>query len=181
MPRTPNIVADAHKVVRLAVTLRDDLGDTLPTDNSSLEVLTGFGQLLPHVEQSILGLAAGESCVLELKPIEAFGERDDAKIVEFDRDEFPADVAQGDIFDAEGDDGTFTPLSVLEVHDEYVLVDMNHPLAGKRVTVEFEVLGVRSAGKEDLQAATLARQNSSSQPEDTLLPLNRLLGGRPRR
>jgi len=60
-------------------------------------------------------------------------------------------------------------------------VDMNHPLAGKRVRVEFEVLGVRSAGKEDLQAAVIARQNRSSQPEDTLLPVNRLLGGRHRR
>ncbi len=181
MARTPNLVVDVHKVVRLAVTLRDDHGESLPTDNTSLEVLTGFGQLLPHVEQSILGLEVGEKCVLELKPVEAFGERDEAKVVEFDRDDFPEDVAQGDVFDAEGDNGTFTPLSVLEVHDDCVLVDMNHPLAGKRVTVEFEVLGVRSAGKEDLQAATIARQNIGLQPEDTLLPLNRLLGGRPRR
>ena len=181
MARTPNLVIDAQKVVRLAVILRDELGETLPTDNSSLEVLTGFGQLLPHVEQSILGLAVGEKCVLELMPIEAFGERDEAKVVEFDRDDFPEGVAQGDSFDAEGDDGTSTPLSVLEVHDEYVLVDMNHPLAGKRVTVEFEVLGIRSAVKEELQVATIARQNRGLQPEGTLLPLNRLLGGRPRR
>lgn len=181
MPRTPNLVVDAHKVIRLAVTLRDDHGETLPTDNSSLEVLTGFGHLLPHVEQSILGLTVGEKCVLELEPTEAFGEHDEAKVVEFDREDFPQDVVQGDMFDAEGDNGTFTPLLVLEVHDEYVLVDMNHPLAGKRVAVEFEVLGVRSAGKEDLQAATIARQNSGSPSKDTLLPLNRLLGGRPRR
>jgi FKBP-type peptidyl-prolyl cis-trans isomerase SlyD len=181
MPRTPNIVVEAHKVVRLAVSLRDDQGETLPTDNSSLEVLTGFGHLLPHVEQSILGLAVGEKCVLELKPNEAFGEHDEGKIVEFDRDDFPEDVAQEDIFDAEGDNGAFTPLLVLEVHDEYVLVDMNHPLAGKRVTVEFEVLEIRSAGKEDLQAATIARQNNGSSSKDSLLPLNRLLGGRPQR
>lgn len=181
MARTPNLVVDAHKVVRLAVTLRDDHGESLPTDNSSLEVLTGFGQLLPHVEQSILGLSVGERCLLELKPVEAFGERDETKVVEFERDDFPEDVAQGDNFDAEGDDGTLTPLSVLEVHDDYVLVDMNHPLSGRRVMVEFEVLGIRSAGKEDIQAATIARQNSGSQPNDSLLPLNRLLGGRPRR
>jgi FKBP-type peptidyl-prolyl cis-trans isomerase SlyD len=181
MPKNSNPVVDAHKVVRLAVTLRDSQGEALLTDNSSLEVLTGFGQLLAHVEQSILGLAVGEKCVLELKPSEAFGERDESKVIEFDREDFPQDVAPGDIFDAEGDNGTLTPLAVLEVQDEYVLVDMNHTLAGKSVTVEFEVLGVRSASKDDIRAASIAKQNSQSQPEDTLLPLNRLLGGRPRR
>jgi FKBP-type peptidyl-prolyl cis-trans isomerase 2 len=143
--------------------------------------MIGFGQLLAQVEASILGLGLGGKCSLKLEPAEAFGTYDENKVVEFERDEFPADIAPGDLFDAEAEDGTVTSLTILEVHDEYVLVDLNHVLAGKCVTVEFEVLAIRPVSKSDIEAVTRARENRNSGPSDSLLPLNRLLRGRSRR
>jgi FKBP-type peptidyl-prolyl cis-trans isomerase SlyD len=69
------------------------------------------------------------------------------------RDDFPPDVAPGDRFDAEQDDGTPLVLQVLEVTETGVVLDLNHPLAGQRVRFEVEVLEARPASNEELALA----------------------------
>lgn len=174
-------VVEPQSVVRLGVALRDDAGNALQTDITQLEVIVGFGQLLPQVEQPILGLHVGQRCELKLQPAEAFGEYDPDKQIEIDREEFPPDVAPGDLFDAEREGGTVTTLTLLEVHEDYVLVDLNHVLAGKCVTIDFEVLAIRPASKRELEVAAMARENADSESDQDLLPLNRLLRGRSQR
>jgi FKBP-type peptidyl-prolyl cis-trans isomerase 2 len=181
MHNDPKPVVSAQSVVRLAVTLRGTCGEPLEADISELEVVIGYGQLLPKIEQSLMGLAIGEQRLLELQPEEAFGKHDASKVVEIDREEFPESVAPGDLYDTESSDGTMASLKVLEVHDDYVLVDMNHPLAGAPVAMQFRILAVRPADNRDIQAISIAREKSRLGSSEQLLPLNRLLKGHGRR
>ena len=172
---------DSGKVVHLALTARDDSGAELETDSRTLDVLIGYGQLLPRVEQAIIGLRVGEQCAVKLQPAEAFGEYDELKVVEFERDDFPSNVQAGDQFEAENDRNEVVGLTVMGVHEDYVLVDLNHALAGKCVTLELEVLAIRPANARELAAARKRQVNVDPQSVGGLLPANALLGGRARR
>ncbi|HEX6274317.1 MAG TPA: peptidylprolyl isomerase [Polyangiaceae bacterium] len=131
----------------------DAEGEALDTEPVVMGCVFGFGALLPGVEAALEGKRVGARCSVELAPDEAFGERDATQCLEVERGEFPPDVAPGDRFDAEREDGTPQVLSVLEVTEESVILDLNHPLAGQRVRFEVEVLEARPATAEELALA----------------------------
>ncbi|CAB1368037.1 FKBP-type peptidyl-prolyl cis-trans isomerase [Denitratisoma oestradiolicum] len=104
----------------------------------------GSGQLAPSLEQRLIGVAEGERRVFELAAGEAFGARVDQLVVWVPKSQLPpkteAEVhAQIDFVSANGQ--AYSGL-VREVHDDAVLMDFNHPLAGKSVRFEVEVIGV---------------------------------------
>jgi len=174
-------IVKSQCAIRLGVALLDDRGERLQTDIQSIEAIIGFEQLLPKVERALLGLRVGERCSMRLQPAEAFGDYDEAKLIELDRGDFPHDLAAGDLFEAEDEDGNTTILHVREVYQDHVLADLNHLLAGKCVTVEFEVQAIRPASRSDVRAAEMAREKRKSGNGESLVPLNRLLKGRSRR
>ena len=101
------------------------------------------------------------------------------------RDEFPSDVAEGDVFDADEDDGPDAPggkvlLRVLEVTPETVILDRNHPLAGQKVRFDVEVLEVRPAEEAEILAAEAAVLAEGAE-EPALIPVASLLRGGTRR
>jgi FKBP-type peptidyl-prolyl cis-trans isomerase SlyD len=139
--------------------------------------------LLPALEAALEGLSAGAHKTVELAARDAYGERDPASQLEFARDEFASDVAPGDRLELERDDGSVVVVSVLDVNDEGVVVDLNHPLAGQRVRFEIEVLEARPATAEELQIAESALEAGEEDPEEAtggLIPPSDLLrrGGR---
>jgi FKBP-type peptidyl-prolyl cis-trans isomerase SlyD len=166
--------------VRLSYRVFDEEGEALHNAPEELSILVGYGALLPAIEERLDGLQPGEVRRIELPAQRAFGRRDPKAIVEVERGEFPPDVAAGDRFDAEGADGKPVVLQVLDVTDDAVIVDGNHPLAGQRVCFEIAVREVRPASAEELAAAEerleggLQGDNSRI---DALIPLGRLLRG----
>ena len=168
-------------VVRLKVTVRDDLGTELQTDATAIDVIVGFGQILPRVEQALIGLAVGEHCSLQLAPEEAFGEHQASGIVDVDKGDFPNDVAVGDQFEAESDDHQVIQLRVLQVGEEFVQVNMNHVLAGKVVGMDLEVVAIRPAESAEVESAKIRQSQRTNEPVDGLLPAKALLRGRQRR
>jgi FKBP-type peptidyl-prolyl cis-trans isomerase SlyD len=175
------MLIDSGKVVHLGLTVLDETGEELQTDSSTLDVIVGYGQLLPKVEQALIGLQVGEQCVVNLKPAEAFGEYNEQKVLRFDKDDFPSDVQAGDLFEAESNGSEVVNLTVMEVHEDHILVDLNHALAGKSVTMKFEVLAIRPADRREIEAASKRRSNEDVRSTQGLLPANALLGGRARR
>ncbi len=164
--------------VEVSFTLRDEEGTLVQTDQESFNAVVGSRQLLPQIELGLLGLHVGERKKIRLKPSEAFGHRDAAKIVEFDRDEFPPDVGQGDHFEAEQESGGVLVLRILEVQADHVKVDLNHPLAGQTIELDFIVTGIRPATEQELNAAKVAEESQISPKHGALLPVGRLLRGR---
>jgi FKBP-type peptidyl-prolyl cis-trans isomerase SlyD len=114
----------------------------------------GYGMLVPGLEVALDGLRAGETREVVLGPGEAFGDRDEELVLEVDRSELPRpdDVAVGDEIVAETPDGE-EELRVIEVRDDAVVLDANHPLAGKTLRYEVEVKGVRAASDAEIEAA----------------------------
>lgn len=139
--------------VRLRYAVFDADGEPVQSAPEETGVVFGYGALLPGVEEALQGATAGSRRSVELEPEEAYGRRDPEKQLEVAREDFPSDVAPGDRFEVERDDGTLAVVSVLEVADESVVVDLNHPLAGQRVRFEVEVLEARAASSEELEIA----------------------------
>jgi FKBP-type peptidyl-prolyl cis-trans isomerase SlyD len=171
--------------VRLRVVIHDAEGAPVQDEPAEATFVFGFGAVLPALEEGVEGMPEGGKKSLTIKPVDAFGERDPKAVLEVLRDEFPEDVAEGDVFEADEDDGPEAPggpvlLRVLEVTPEAVILDRNHPLAGQKVRFDVEVLEVRPADEAEISAAEAAVLAQGAPPE-TLIPAASLLRGGTRR
>jgi FKBP-type peptidyl-prolyl cis-trans isomerase SlyD len=152
---------------QLRYTAFDAEGELVEGTPTEVGAVIGFGMLLPAVEERIEGLSAGDKKSFELDAEQAYGPRDPRAEVEFDRAEFPADIAEGDRYEVEREDGVPLVLRVLSVGEEGVLVDLNHPLAGQRIRFEVEVLEARVATQDELtlaEAALLEEPDGDPEP-----------------
>ncbi len=140
----------------------------------ALAFLFGYGQVVPGIEAALLGARVGEVRQVRLAPDEAFGARDPDQVIWLDREGLPEGLEVGDELEAEDEEGDVVALTVLEVDDEGVLVDANHPLAGQSVRLEMEVTGVRPARADDLDAARAELETRQFEAQ-RLLPATRLL------
>lgn len=152
------------------------------------EFVFGFAEVPERVERALDGLSRGGGVEVTLEPEEAFGLRDEAAVADVDRGEFPPDIAPGDVFEAEREDGSAAVLKVLCVSEDSVKIDLNHPLAGQLVRLELNVEGVRPATHEELTRAERALIERSAPtgrwsatPGVPLVPVGRLRRGPIRR
>ena len=169
--------------VRLRVVVCDAEGAPVQDEPSEVSFVFGYDALLPALENALEGTPQGAQKSVTLKPEDAFGKRDPKAVLEVLRDEFPDDVAEGDVFDAEeaAEEGAApVVLRVLEVTPDSVILDRNHPLAGQKVRFDVEVLEVRPAETEEIAAAEASLQGDSA-PEEQLIPAASLLRGGTRR
>lgn len=143
-------------VVRLAYRLYDSSGDLVDEvrAESPIEFVHGYAQVLPGLDGAIDGVAEGEGCVAQLLPELAFGERSEEAMLEIDRHDFPggADVQVGDEVLVSGPGGIEVPMPIVALTEALMLVDLNHPLAGQSVRFEIDVLTVRAATDEQIDA-----------------------------
>lgn len=114
----------------------------------------GYDGIFPLVEEALHGKAVGDQCSVTLQPDDAFGEYEHELVEVEARSAFPEDIEVGMQFEGapeESDDEDFILYTVLEVGDDEVTVDGNHPLAGKTVCFNCTVTGVRAATAEELE------------------------------
>jgi FKBP-type peptidyl-prolyl cis-trans isomerase SlyD len=151
----PAIAPDT--LVTLSYVLFDERGEAVDrvTADEPLTYVHGYAQLVPGLERQIEGLKPGDRGAFTVEADEAFGQREDDAVFEVERSDFPSteEVAVGDEFMAEGADGEPIAMRVVELREEGILVDTNHPLAGQRVRFEVEVAAVRPATEEEIAAA----------------------------
>jgi len=109
----------------------------------------GSGEIFPAIEQAIEGMAVGENKEVVLQPEEAYGVVNPDAIQQVEKARVP-EAAQhvGAELHAEGADEEIRA-RVIEVHDDMVTVDFNHPLAGKSLSFEVKVLEVTAAPSQD--------------------------------
>ena len=161
---------------RLGYQVFDAEDEVVDTGDSELCCLIGYGVLFPALEEKLEGLAQGTSRSVLLRPEQTFGLRKPDAQVEVERSEFPADVAAGDCYEAEDEDGRPVLLQVLEVTDEGVLVDSNHPLAGQTLRFEVEAREVRPATEAELEQAEQRLLSEEEQPQALITPESVLRG-----
>ncbi len=104
----------------------------------------GEEEVIPGLEQAMIGMAPGETKTVTLTAEEAYGPYDDELVMEVPRSEFPDSIHPevGQTLELTGEDGDEFLVTVSEVNDEVVLLDANHPLAGKDLTYEIELVEI---------------------------------------
>jgi len=105
-----------------------------------LVYVQGSGQILPALEAGLAGLAVGDTKTVEITAADAYGEINPEAIREVPIDNIPEDAREkGALLRAEGYDG---PILITEVRDDVVVLDFNHPLAGKDLAFAVEILAI---------------------------------------
>ena len=107
-----------------------------------LEFTIGQDRLIKGFEAAVTGMSPGDSKTVELPPEEAYGPRRDEMVLAIDRAQMPedADPQVGQQLQLTRQDGQPVPATVTEVSESNVTVDANHPLAGRQLTFEIELL-----------------------------------------
>ncbi len=162
--------------VELDVKVYDAEGERVSAPGERYAFVFGFGQVLPGIEQALLGAVAGDKRSFELAADQAYGERDEALVLRVDRSEFAGAVRPGDRFEVENEDGELLVLRVLDVAPDEVHVDLNHPLAGQKVRFDIETLNVRPATSEEIAAAERALEHNEAQTTPLVAPESLLRG-----
>ena len=113
----------------------------------------GGGQVITGLEMGLAGMEQGQSVKFTVEPEDGYGQPRQELFRELPREHIPSDVdlAPDMIFEGSGPQGTFR-LRVDSVSDNLVVADLNHPLAGQRLHFEVEVVEVREARAEELEA-----------------------------
>jgi FKBP-type peptidyl-prolyl cis-trans isomerase SlyD len=141
------------RVVSIDYTIRLLDGDVVESTavGGPLSYLHGRAQIVPAVEHAIDGLDQGAEVEVEVPPVDAWGEHDPEALFLVVRDAFPDEEAlePGMTFSGTGPRGPVV-FSIVQVGADLVLVDANHPLAGKTVRVWVAVRAVRAATPDEL-------------------------------
>jgi peptidylprolyl isomerase len=101
--------------------------------------------LFPQVDAAIVGMTPGEKKTVKIAAADAFGEYDKEKIFTVPRSDLPEDLIPevGDELSLSNEDDEELDVVVLEIADDQVTFDANHPLAGEDVTFEIELLSIQ--------------------------------------
>ena len=110
-------------------------------DKEPLEFTVGEGQLIPGFEQGVVGLTTGDKKTVELEPEQAYGPVRDELINEVPMEKLPEGVKQGQMLQAQTEQGAMNVV-VTEVKEKTATVDANHPLAGKKLIFDLEVVEI---------------------------------------
>ena len=138
----------AGSAVRIEYTLKDAAGAVLDStrDREPLRYVHGNQDILPGLERALEGLRAGAETKVILTPDEAYGYVDPEAQTEIPREIVPAAAAVvGTRLTARNQEGAARQVVVKEVRDQTIVLDMNHPLAGKTLVFEVKVVEVKAA------------------------------------
>ena len=102
----------------------------------------GAGLLIRGFDKAVLGKEVGDEFIINLKASEAYGEVDPELIQIISRDQLPKDIEPepGMMLNAHDANGAQSMIWIKEVDDEFVTLDMNHPMAGKTLTFKIKIL-----------------------------------------
>ena len=142
-----------NAVVAIDYKLTSDEGEVLDTSEGEepLAYLHGVGGIIPGLERELEGKQAGDQFQIVIVPADAYGERDDTLKQEVAREQFegPEDLALGMQFQVESEAGP-TMVTVVEIDEDVVTIDGNHPMAGINLHFAVTVREVREATEDEL-------------------------------
>jgi FKBP-type peptidyl-prolyl cis-trans isomerase SlyD len=141
----PKASIEKGSTVKIDYTLKDDKGEVLDS-NSGKEPLVfkqGVQQIIPGLDKALLGMKVGDTKKVVVKPEEGYGKVDPKAETEVPKEALPEGAAVvGTRLMARGQDGNPHPVTVKVVKDKTVVLDLNHPLAGKTLVFDIKVVSI---------------------------------------
>jgi FKBP-type peptidyl-prolyl cis-trans isomerase SlyD len=143
-PATPAI--EKGSKVQLEFTLKDDAGKVLESNKGAapLNYVQGEQQLIPGLERELAGMHTGEEKNIVVKPEDGYGPIEPAAQTEVPKEILPPDVKVGVRLMARSSTGQSRPVVVKEIKEKTVVLDLNHPFAGKTLHFDVKVLGIEA-------------------------------------
>ena len=108
-----------------------------------LKFQVGSGQIIPGFEEAVLGKQPGDKVTINIKPENAYGEVRKDLFVKVPLDKMPGEVQVVQSLQAVGADNRPVQVVVKEVNEDHIVIDGNHPLAGKELVFDIEVVDVQ--------------------------------------
>jgi FKBP-type peptidyl-prolyl cis-trans isomerase SlyD len=137
------------------------------SEGKPLGFITGSDQIIPGLEKAIMGMTVGDSLKISFEPEDAYGEVKTELFQDVPRKQFPDDIElkPGMTFQAQSPQGTVL-INIKETKDENtVVIDLNHPLAGKRLHFDVNIVEVREPTAEELSVLSSGCNCSCSAEE----------------
>lgn len=128
--------------LHFALVLED--GDVIDSnfETAPATFTVGDGNLLPGFESTLIGLENGDERAFTIPPEEAFGQHNPQNVQRVDRSNFDQqELEVGAMFSFQNGDGEL-PGVIIEFEDEEILVDFNHPLAGKNIIFQVKIMDI---------------------------------------
>ena len=165
-----NIAEKMYVTINYTLTLESGKEIDKSAEGQPLGFIAGTGQIIPGLEKALIGRIAGDSAKVVVEPEDAYGPVKDDLFQEVPNSQFPSDVdvKAGMAFEAQGPNGPFM-ITVAKINDnDTVTVDLNHPMAGKQLHFDVNVVEVREPTAEELaQAAASFSSGCGCGSEDT--------------
>ena len=114
---------------------------SLSEGREPLNAKIGEGALIKGFENGLLGMTIGEIKTIHIEPSEAYGEIRPEFFGKLPKTQFPQDVKVGELLQGQGPEGPIN-IKVINIDEEFVSFDANHPLAGKKLIFELKVVGI---------------------------------------
>ncbi len=141
-------------VVSMHYTLTDEEGKVLDSSEGAepLSYLHGAGNIIPGLENALIGKVANDALQVTVAPKEGYGEVVAELIQKVDKAAFEGvdNLEPGMAFEAQGPDGQVQRVIISEVEGDEVTVNGNHPLAGVTLNFDVKIVGVRDATEEEI-------------------------------
>ena len=142
---------EANQIVSLQYEVKD--GETVVDSNmggDALIFMFGKGQIIPGLENGIVNMEIGDKGDILVQPADAYGEYNAEATQEVPADQFAGiELAVGMTLYGQGEDGGTVQVTVKEIKEDTVVIDFNHPLAGKELMFSVAINNVRDASAEE--------------------------------
>ncbi len=142
-----NVVVSMEYVLTVDGEVVDSSEETGP-----IEFIQGSGEIIPGLEHGIDGMRVDENRSIVVPATDGYGEYDPSGVVSVPREQFPGDMElePGVQLVVKDQEGHMLDASVAEIQEENILLDFNHPLAGKELNFDVTVLNLRNPTDEEL-------------------------------
>jgi FKBP-type peptidyl-prolyl cis-trans isomerase SlyD len=144
----PGSVVQEGSFVSIEYTLTDDSGAILDTNvgKEPLTYIQGAGQIVKGLERELNGLKVGDQKKVLVKPEDGYGMPDEKAFQEVPRDRVPSEAQKaGTMLMTKSADGRTAQIRVHQVKEKTVVVDFNHPLAGKTLHFDVKIKDISAA------------------------------------
>ena len=140
------VVVSEGKSVKVQYTLKVD-GKVVDSSagREPLQFIAGSHQIIPGFEKAVMGMKAGQKKSFSVSPAEGYGPEDPKAIKSVPKKQIPPDIKPkaGMLLDTQGKNGQRVPVRVVKVKKDVVVINFNHPLAGKTLNYDVEVLEIK--------------------------------------